>query len=57
MTLYFKKNGKDISGGSRISPRWGGGGGGGGLQRTILPNVPKNCMKSKEFWRGEGSAP
>ena len=31
-----------ISGGSRISPRWG-------RQHTILPNFPKNCMKLKEF--------
>ena len=25
-------------------------------QHTILPNVPKNCMKLKEFGRGGGHA-
>ena len=39
------------SGGSRISPRWGcQPSRGGGYQHTILPNLPKNCMKLKEFW-------
>ena len=37
----FKKN-KRISGGSRISPRWG-------RQHMILPKSTKNCMKLKEF--------
>ena len=27
--------------------------GGGRRQHTILPNFPKNCMKLKEFGRGE----
>ena len=41
-------------GGSRISPRWGCQLSS-GRQYMILPNVPKNCMKMKEFGpRGGG---
>ena len=40
-----------VSGGSRISPRWG-------RQHMILPNFPKNCMTLKEFGPGgEGARP
>ena len=43
-------------GGSRISP--GGRQLPGGRQHIILPNFPKNCIKSKEFGcRGGGGAP
>ena len=41
-----------ISGGSRISPRWGAnppGWGGVVHKYKILPNFPKKCMKLKEF--------
>ena len=36
-----------VSGGSRISPRWG-------RHYTLLPKFPQNCMKLKEFGRGRG---
>ena len=38
------------SGGFRISPRCGANSPGG--QHMILPKIPKNCMKLKEFGRG-----
>ena len=43
---------QDFPGGGRQLPR-------GGRQHTILPNFPKNCMKSKEFGRpgGGGARP
>ena len=45
-----------VSGGSRIFQ--GGANSPGGSHFTILPNFPKNCMKSKEFMRsGGGGAP
>ena len=40
------------SGGSRISQLPGG-----GRQHKILPNFPKNCMKSKEFGLPGGGRP
>ena len=45
-----------LSGGSRISPRLGAPTPPGGRQHTILPKIPKNCMKLKEFGPGGGGA-
>ena len=51
--LCVVPHGRDIvtevlSGGSRISRRWGRQLSREGRQHTILPNFPKNCMKLKE---------
>ena len=47
---------KDVSGGSRISPRRGRQLSGGGRQHSILPNFPENCMKLREFGPAGGGA-
>ena len=44
-----------ISGGSRISPRWGRQPSG-GYQHMILGKFPKNCMQLKEFGPGGAHA-
>ena len=38
-------------------PRGGAGIPPGGCQHTVLPNVPKNCMKLKEFGPQGGTRP
>ena len=44
-----------LSGGSRISRRWGEGNSPGrGRQHTVLPNFPKNCMKFERIWTPGG---